>query len=303
MTVQLHPLAIDPAKLDRLSQRLVASHHENNYAGAVKRLAAIRDQLAGLDWARAPGFVINGLKREELIAANSAWLHELYFSGLGGAGVLPDGGLSIALERDFGSVERWRAEFMALAKAMGGGSGWALLSWSSREGRLVNHWAADHAHLLAGATPILALDMYEHAYHLDFGARAGAYVDAFMANVDWAAVHERFAEAVAADGHAHAADPAQLAPGAQLIDVRRAATYAGASHVLAGATWRDPARLADWSRELDASRPILVYCFHGLDIGRSAALALRARGFDARFIAGGIEACRAAGVPLAPKDS
>jgi Fe-Mn family superoxide dismutase len=303
MTVQLRPLAIDLAKLDGLSQRLVASHHENNYAGAVKRLAAIRDQLARLDWASAPGFVINGLKREELIAANSAWLHELYFDGLGGDGALPDCGLSIALERDFGAVDRWRTEFTALAKAMGGGSGWALLSWSSREGRLVNHWAADHAHLLAGATPILALDMYEHAYHLDFGARAGAYVDAFMANIDWEAVHERFGDAVAADGQAHSADPAQLAPGAQLIDVRRAATYAGATHVLAGATWRDPARLPDWSRDLDASRPVLVYCFHGLDIGRSAALALRARGFDARFIAGGIEACRAAGVPLAPKDA
>ena len=303
MTVQLRPLAIDLAKLDGLSQRLVASHHENNYAGAVKRLAAIRDQLARLDWASAPGFVINGLKREELIAANSAWLHELYFDGLGGDGALPDCGLSIALERDFGAVDRWRTEFTALAKAMGGGSGWALLSWSSREGRLVNHWAADHAHLLAGATPILALDMYEHAYHLDFGARAGAYVDAFMANIDWEAVHERFGDAVAADGQAHSADPAQLAPGAQLIDVRRAATYAGATHVLAGAAWRDPARLPDWSRDLDASRPVLVYCFHGLDIGRSAALALRARGFDARFIAGGIEACRAAGVPLAPKDA
>src|SRR2546423_4674807 len=156
MDLQLRPLTLDLSRLDGLSQRLVASHHENNYAGAVKRLNAIREQLSQLDWSATPVFVLNGLKREELIAANSAWLHELYFDVLGGDGVLPSCGLSIALERDFGTVDRWRAEFTALAKAMGGGSGRALLSWSSREGRLVNHWAADHTHLLAGPTPVLA---------------------------------------------------------------------------------------------------------------------------------------------------
>jgi superoxide dismutase, Fe-Mn family len=301
MDLQPKSLSLDPARLDGLSQRLVASHHENNYGGAVKRLNAIRKQLAELDWDAAPGFAINGLKREELIAANSTWLHELYFAGLGGDGVLPDCGLSIAIERDFGSFDRWRAEFTALAKAMGGGSGWALLSWSSREGRLVNHWAADHTHLLAGGAPILALDMYEHAYHLDFGAKAAAYVDAFMRNILWEAVHSAFGMAVAADGLAHGADPATLAPHAQVIDVRRAATYAVATDMVEGAVWRDPAGLPAWSHELDASRPVVVYCFHGLDIGQSAALSLRARGFDARYVAGGIEACRGAGVSLVPK--
>ncbi|MED5618181.1 Fe-Mn family superoxide dismutase [Ideonella sp. BN130291] len=301
MNVEPRPLALDLTRLQGLSARLVASHHENNYAGAVKRLNAIRQQLQQLDWAGAPVFTVNGLKREELIAANSAWLHELYFDGLGGDGELPDCGLSIALERDFGSVERWRAEFTTLAKAMGGGSGWALLSWSSREGRLLTHWAADHTHLLAGATPILALDMYEHAYHMDFGAKAGAYVDAFMQNIRWDAVYQRYGAAVAADAAALAAEPVAVAQAAQLIDVRRAQTYASAHYMLQGARWCDPARLASWSSELDPDRPVLVYCAHGLDIGRSAALALRARGFDARFVTGGIEACRAAGLPLADR--
>ncbi|HET7792880.1 MAG TPA: Fe-Mn family superoxide dismutase [Rhizobacter sp.] len=303
MQVQLRPLAMNTSALDGLSERLIKSHHENNYSGAVKRLNAIRRQLEQLDWASTPGFLVNGLKREELIAANSTWLHELYFDNLGGNGVLPDCGLSIALERDFGSVERWRAEFTALAKAMGGGSGWALLAWSSREGRLVSHWAADHTHLMAGATPILALDMYEHAYHLDFGAGAAAYVDTFMKNIRWDAVYQRFGAAVAADGLQCAAGPVEVAEAAQVIDVRRAATYAEGRDRLAGAVWRDPAQLADWSRELDASRPVLVYCLHGLDIGRAAALSLRARGFDARYVSGGIEACRAAGVPVVPKNS
>jgi Fe-Mn family superoxide dismutase len=301
LDLQLQPLAIDLSRLDGLSQRLVASHHENNYAGAVRRLNAIRGQLAQLDWATAPVFVVNGLKREELIAANSAWLHELYFDNLGGDGQLADCGLSIALERDFGSVTRWHGEFTAMAKALGGGSGWVLLSWSPREGRLVNHWAADHAHLLAGAVPLLALDMYEHAYHMDFGAKASAYVDAFMKNIRWDGVFERYGAAVAADAALLGADPAAVRDAGLLIDVRRAATYAQAADQLAGAAWKDPAKLADWSAGLDRSSPILVYCFHGLDIGRSAALALRARGFDARYIAGGIEACREAGVALAPR--
>ena len=198
MDFQIRPLTLDLNRLDGLSAKLLASHHENNYSGAVKRLNAIRKQLGELDWASTPVFVVNGLKREELIAANSAYLHELYFDGLGGDGQLTASPLAAALERDFGSVQRWQAEFTAIAKAMGGGSGWALLAWSPREERLVNHWAADHTHVLAGTAPLLALDMYEHSYHMDFGAKAGAYVDAFMKNIRWDAVAHRHAAAIGA---------------------------------------------------------------------------------------------------------
>jgi Fe-Mn family superoxide dismutase len=72
-----------------------------------------------------------------------------------------------------------------MGKALAGGSGWVLLCWSPALGRMVNQWAADHTHCLAGGDILLALDMYKHAYHLDFGANAGAYVDAFMRNVHW----------------------------------------------------------------------------------------------------------------------
>lgn len=301
MHLQARPLTVNPATLDGLSERLIVSHHENNYAGAVKRLGAIREQLSQLDWASAPGFVINGLKREELIAANSAWLHELYFDALGGSGALPDSGFSAGLARDFGSVDRWRAEFSALAKAMGGGSGWALLSWSTRESRLINHWAADHTHLLAGATPLLALDMYEHAYHMDFGAKAAVYVDTFMKNIRWNIVAQRYGAAVEADSQPWSAAPEDLRGNVQVVDVRRAPIFAQAADRVVAAVWRDPVQLADWSRELDASRPVLVYCVHGHEVSRAAALALRARGFDAWFVTGGIEACRAAGVAVEAK--
>lgn len=299
MTLSMKPLMLDLDQLDGLSRQLVASHHENNTGGAVKRLAAIRSTLAQLDWATTPVYIINGLKREELIAANSAYLHELYFEALGGDGVLPSCGLSVALTRDFGSVERWRAEFTALARAMGGGSGWAILAWSSHESRLVNQWAADHTNLLAGATPVLALDMYEHAYHMDFGARAGAYVDAFMRNIQWAAVYRRYGAAVVGDAVPLGVDASAVdVAGSQVIDVRRAEDFAAAPDMLAGAGRGDPALIEQWADQLDAARPVVVYCVKGLDIGRSTALSLKTRGFDARYIQGGIDACRAAGQPL-----
>ena len=147
-----------------------------------------------MTWASAPVFEINGLKREEMIASGSMILHEVYFDSLGGTGGDPGGALKQAIERDFGSVDAWRAEFTAMGKAQGGGSGWTLLVWSPRRERLVNAWAADHAHNLAGAMPLVALDMYEHSYHMDFGAKAAAYVDAFMQNLSWTAAEAALAE-------------------------------------------------------------------------------------------------------------
>ena len=188
------PLPFDPKTVTGLSEKLLVSHHDNNYVGAVTRLGVITKQFAALDPATAPNFTINGLKREELIAWNSMILHELYFAGLG-APNRPGAALSTALERDFGSHERWRAEFSGIGKALGGGSGWVLLMWSARDRRLVNQWAADHTMTLAGSTPILALDMYEHAYAMDYGSRAAAYVDAVMATLNWSTADAVFAKA------------------------------------------------------------------------------------------------------------
>ena len=193
MTYEMKPLSCDPTRLKGLSEKLIVSHYENNYGGAVKRLNAIAAQWAALDVTSAPVFVINGLKREELIATNSMILHELYFDGLGESD-RPSGVLAEALKRDFGGSERWQAEFSAMGKAQGGGSGWVLLTYSYRDRKLVNQWAADHTCNLAGGTPILALDMYEHSYHMDYGAKAAAYVDASMNNINWANVARLYEE-------------------------------------------------------------------------------------------------------------
>ena len=115
MTYEMKPLSCNPAKLKGFSEKLIVSHYENNYSGAVKRLNAITAQLESLDFSTAPVFVINGLKREELIASNSMILHELYFDSLG-AESQPDGDLRDALARDFGSVEKWQSSSAPRAK-------------------------------------------------------------------------------------------------------------------------------------------------------------------------------------------
>ena len=184
MTYNPKPLSLDPKSINGISEKVLTSHYENNYVGAVRRLNAIGAQLADLDFAKAPNFVVNGLKREELIAANSMILHEIYFDSLGGGGAAR-GGLNDAIARDFGSLDRWRTEFSAMGKAQGGGSGWVILAYSPRDKRLVNQWAADHTTTLAGGRPVLVLDMYEHAYHMDYGAAAARYVDAFMEAIRW----------------------------------------------------------------------------------------------------------------------
>jgi Fe-Mn family superoxide dismutase len=314
MPHQIMPLPFKSPRLVGLSERLLASHYENNYGGAVRRLNAIEQQLDELDWSAAPVFDINGLKREELVAANSAILHEIYFVGLGGSGDAA-GDLAAALERDFGSVASWRAKFMACAKAQAGGSGWTLLIWSERRDMLTIQWAADHTNCLAGGMPILALDMYEHAYHLDFGSRAGAYVDAFMKNIHWERVAARHRRAVgqrdpsakpASDERVPAVAPEELrarldrGENLVLLDVCLAEDLAKRSDMLPGAKVRAPEKIADWADELPRDRPAIVYCLYGFQISGDAVAELRLRGVDAHALSGGIAAWHAIGAPTVP---
>ncbi|MGX7876526.1 Fe-Mn family superoxide dismutase [Mesorhizobium sp. ORM6] len=314
MLHQIVPLPFKPPRLEGLSERLLASHYENNYGGAVRRLNAIERRLDGLDWNAAPVFDINGLKREELVAANSAILHEIYFDGLGGSGDA-SGDLAATLERDFGSVASWNAQFTACAKAQAGGSGWTLLTWSERHQRLMIQWAADHTNCLAGGEPILALDMYEHAYHLDFGAKAGAYVDAFMKNIHWQRVGARYRRAVGQQGDVsnpaptandHVVTPEDLRGRLErredvvLLDVCLAEDMAKRGDMLPGALTRAPETIADWASELPKGKPIVVYCVYGFQISGDAVAELRRRGFNALMLSGGIAAWHAIGAPTVP---
>lgn len=189
------PLPFDPRRLKGLSERLVVSHWENNYGGAVKALNAIRGRLAqALNDGNTPPYVYNGLKREQLMRTGSVLLHELYFGNLGGDG-RPDAGTRARLAAAFGSFETWEAEFKKIGQGLGGGSGWVLLGYNRSLGVLENYWLADHLHGPADTEPILVMDMYEHSYQIDYGAAAATYIDAFLANIRWGEVASRLAAA------------------------------------------------------------------------------------------------------------
>ncbi len=192
------PLPFDPAALPGLSERLLRSHHENNYGGALKRLNAIEQQL-GAQAADAPPFAWGSLKREEAIARNSVVLHELYFANLGSSGAA-SGGVEAAIAAQYGSLASWESDFRRTALALGGGAGWVVLGYDAASGRVHNWWAWDHLHQAAATMPLLVLDMYEHSYALDNGANAKSYVDAFFANVQWGEVNRRLAQARPAQG-------------------------------------------------------------------------------------------------------
>jgi Fe-Mn family superoxide dismutase len=195
---QAKPLKFDPATLKDLSERLIRSHWENNYGGAIKALNAIERRLSGmLPDKELPPYVYADLKREELLQTGSVILHEHYFDNLGGDGRVGGPVLKL-LSEWFGGYESWETEFTKMANGLAGGSGWVVLTYNLYTGEAHNYWAWDHMHNVPMGRPLLVLDMYEHAYHLDYGAAATKYVEAFMQNVDWNEVNRRFESALGA---------------------------------------------------------------------------------------------------------
>jgi len=201
-----------------------------------------------------------------------------------------------------------------MAHGLSGGSGWVLLVYIPRDRRLVNQYANDHGQAAAGGIPILALDMYEHAYHIDFGANARAYIDAFHRNIDWPSVEVRYQDASKVepprplvqkefgDVPAIAVEDvkAMLDAGerVQVIDARPRSYISRQQDIMEGATWRDPERLHDWVGELSKSDPVVVFCAYGFHVGCKTAIALREAGFDAKYMKGGHSAWKAIGGPI-----
>jgi Fe-Mn family superoxide dismutase len=314
MRYHIAPLFCRPWTLNGITPRLIESHYENNYGDALHRLNAVTEELEALDPATTPAHVVSRLKQEEMAALNSTLLHELYFASLGGDGRAVPEAMASTLIRDFGSVDRWRREFTALANALATGAGWALLTWLPRDQRLINQSVSDASQGLAGGIPILALDMYEHAYQIDFGINAPAYVAAFMRNIDWSAVVGRHEDAVAVkpprpleqkqfgDLPAITVDEvkAMLEQGVpvQVIDTRPRHYSTRAQDIMEGATWRDPERVDDWIGELSKNAPVVTFCVYGFHIGCETAATLRKAGFDARYMAGGHYAWKAIKGPV-----
>src|SRR6266851_2462641 len=296
MRYHLAPLYCRPWTLNGISPRLIGSHYENNYGAALNRLNAISEEIEQLDLGKTSDQSLTRLKRDEIAALNSTLLHELYFASLGGDGrVLPDA-LANAIAKDFGSVDRWRQEFVGISNCLAGGSGLVLLTYVPRDGRLINQIASEHNQSIAGGVPILALDMYEHAYHLEFGANASAYIAAFMRNIDWSAVKLRYEDAI------KVAPPRPLeqkqfadVPSISVEEVREM-LKSGTS--VQGAVWRDPERLDDWIGTLSKTEPVVTFCVYGFHVGCETASTLRKAGFDARYMSGGHFAWKAIKGPV-----
>jgi Fe-Mn family superoxide dismutase len=188
---QPKPLPFNSASLNGLSQRLIDSHWQNNYSGSVRALNETKRRLAdALADRDLPPYIYNDLKREHLMRTGSVVLHELYFENLGGNGRADEGARSW-LAGGFGQFDRWEAEFRRIANGLGGGSGWVILGFNRQFGTVENYWMADHMHSPAMTVPLLVMDMCEHSYHMDFGAAAGQYVDAFFNNLNWETVLAR----------------------------------------------------------------------------------------------------------------
>src|SRR5262245_33429154 len=191
-----HPigdLPFAPGKLKGLSAALITSHHDNNYASAVKNLNKVEVELAKVT-KDTPGFEVSSLRERELTYTNSMILHEHYFGNLGGDGKLA-GPMDKRLAAQFGSAARWEELFRATAMSLGGGSGWVILDLNYQTGDLRIYGTSGHNQSVAFGQPLLVLDMFEHAYAMDFGAAHAKYIDAFFQNVQWAEVDKRLARA------------------------------------------------------------------------------------------------------------
>lgn len=190
------PLPFKPSALNGLSERLIVSHHDNNYGGAVKNLNKVELELSQINSDTAP-FVVAGLRQSELTFRNSKTLHEAYFANLGGNGKRA-GAIDKALTEAYGSSSRWEEHFRATGNGLAGGSGWTILELELQTGDLRTIWSGNHTQTLSTAVPLLVLDMYEHAYQMDFGAGAARYIDAFFGNINWEEVNRRLERGLAA---------------------------------------------------------------------------------------------------------
>ncbi len=185
--LQVRPLKYK--QLPGLSEKQLAEHHDVLYAGYVKKTNEIRGKLANVDLTNANATYsdLRELKVEETFALNGVKLHEAYFENLGGKGGAPSGTIADWIMSDFGSYEKWVAEFMACGMAA---RGWTILAFDLEEGRVFNTVNDLHNQGgIWGAVPLLVLDVYEHAYFIDYATGRKKYLETFMQNIDWAAVN------------------------------------------------------------------------------------------------------------------
>jgi superoxide dismutase, Fe-Mn family len=187
--IKPRPLRQEVYELDGISRAAVEAHYKL-YEGYVNKRNEILRKLADVDLAAANQVYseIRALKVELSFAVGGIKNHEIYFEHLGGGGGDPDGAIAGLIGRDFGSVADWRADLKASGMA---GRGWAWTAYDWDEGRLFNYVGdTQNTFPIWNATPLIALDVYEHAYFLDYQTDRASYIDAFFDNLDWRTVND-----------------------------------------------------------------------------------------------------------------
>jgi superoxide dismutase, Fe-Mn family len=188
---EISPRELKPQlyELDRISRASVEAHYKL-YQGYIAKRNEILGKLADVDLASANQVYseIRALKVDLSFAIGGIKNHEIYFEHLGGDGGDPTGLAGQLITRDFGSVEAWRADLKATGM---GGRGWAWTAYDWDEGRLFNYIGdAQNTFPIWNATPLVALDVYEHAYFLDYQTDRASYIDAFFDNLDWDTIND-----------------------------------------------------------------------------------------------------------------
>jgi Fe-Mn family superoxide dismutase len=183
---QLKPALLE---LDGISRESVEAHYKL-YEGYVNKRNELMTKLADVDLAGANQVYseLRALKVDLTFALGGIKNHEIYFEHLGGGGGNPKGLIGDLIERDFGSAETWRADLKATGMAA---RGWAWTAYDWDEGRLFNYLGdAQNTFPVWNATPLVALDVYEHAYFVDYQTDRASYIDAFIGNLDWDVVND-----------------------------------------------------------------------------------------------------------------
>jgi len=178
-----------------ISEKTISIHHDKLYDGYVKKWQEIQGKLRNADKlaANATFSDLRELKLEEGFAANAVLLHEAYFDILGGNGE-PKGEIVNIIVRDFGSFGAWQEEFKALGLCS---RGWVILAYDFNDGKLHNYLADIHNQGgIWGTAPVLVLDVYEHAYFIDYGSDRKSYIEAFFKNLNWDAINKKFDKAI-----------------------------------------------------------------------------------------------------------
>lgn len=181
--------------LTGISEKTISIHYGKLYQGYVKKWQEIQEKLSKIDRSdsNATFSDLRELKLEEGFAADAILLHEAYFDVLGGNGN-PRGEIVDAIAKDFGSFDSWQEEFKNCGLSA---RGWVILAYDFNDGKLHNYIADLHNQGgIWGTSPILVLDIYEHAYFIDFGSDRKSYIEAFFQNLNWEAINKKFLKMV-----------------------------------------------------------------------------------------------------------